>query len=339
MKRFRSIVPVILASLLFIVIPAGLFPAGPQAQGQAPPTQQSAVEKKALSIDDYGRWKTIASVAMSDDGQWACYIYRPREGDANLYVRHLDSEKLYTINIGSQGAGGRGAGVGAPLGPGAGGGGGGPMFSDDSHWIAYFINPPARTGTAGARGGAGRGAAPASSTGRGGAAAAATPAPAAAPPRKLELLNLATEEKTAWDNVASFAFVEGSRVLIIKRPKLDREAAHNGTDMIIHRLDRGTDELFGSTGEFVVNKGGALLAFTTDAADMTGNGVSVLAFATGIRKTLDSGKALYERMIWDEEGTALAVLKGAKKPALSNEKTVCWLSKRWIRSPSASNSK
>jgi dipeptidyl aminopeptidase/acylaminoacyl peptidase len=312
MKRFRSIVPVIIAALLFIVIPAGLFPAGPQAQGQAPPAQQSAGEKKALSIDDYGRWKTIASVAMSEDGQWACYIYRPREGDANLYVRQLDSEKLYTINIGFQGVGGRGAGGGAPGGPAA-GGGGGPMFSDDSHWIAYFVNPPERTGTGGARGGAGRGAAPASSGGRGGAAAAATPAPAAAPARKLELLNLANGEKTSWDNVASFAFVEGSRVLIIKRPKLDREAAHNGTDMIIHRLDRGTDELLGSTGEFAVNKGGALLAFTTDAADMTGNGVSVLSFVTGIRKTLDSGKALYERMIWDEEGTALAVLKGAKK--------------------------
>ncbi|MBZ5497216.1 MAG: prolyl oligopeptidase family serine peptidase [Acidobacteriia bacterium] len=200
----------------------------------------------------------------------------------------------------------------APGGPAA-GGGGGPQFSDDSRWIAYFVYPPERTGAAGARGTAGRGAAPATSGGRGGAQSTTGAAPAAAPTRLLELLNLASGEKTSWDNVASFAFAEGSRVLIIKRPKLDREATHNGTDLIIRRLDRGVDELFGSTGEFAVNKGGTLLAFATDAADMTGNGISVLSLATGMRRTLDSGKALYERLVWNDEGTALALLKGAKK--------------------------
>ena len=175
------------------------------------------------------------------------------------------------------------------------------------------MSPPERTGAAALA--AVRDAVPLrqARAARGGAQAAPAAAQAPAPTRRLELLNLATGEKTSWDNVASFAFVEGSQALIIKRPKLDREATHNGTDMIVRRLDRGVDELFGSTGEFAVNKGGALLAFTTDAADMTGNGISVLNLGTGIRRTLDSGKALYERLTWDEEGTALAVLKGTKK--------------------------
>jgi dienelactone hydrolase len=279
---------------------------------------QAAAEKKALTIEDYGRWRTIANVSLTDNGQWASYVYRPREGESILNVRQLDGEKLYTISLGPQGAAARGGGAGGPGGGGA--GGGGPQFSDDSRWIAYFVNPPERTG---ARGGAGRGAAApgAGGAGRGsggqapqaqGAAAAA----AQAPQRKLELLNLATGEKTSWDNIASFAFTEGSRALIIRRPKLDREATHNGTDMIVHRLDSGVDELIGSVGAFAVNKGGALLAFTIDAADMIGNGVAVLDFGTGIRRTLDSGKALYDRLVWDDGGTALAVLKGEKKTGL-----------------------
>ena len=286
--------------------------AGPGAQGQAQPAQQPAAGKKALSIEEYGRWKAIGSTAISDDGQWACYIYRPREGEATLYVRHLDSEKLYTISIGPQGAGGRGAGGAAPAGP---TGGGSPQFSDDAKWIAYYVSPPERAG-GGARGSAGRGAAPASTGTRGGAQAAPAAAQAPAPTRRLELLNLATGEKTSWENVASFAFVEGSQFLILKRPKLDREATHNGTDMIIRRLDRGVDELFGSTGEFAVNKGGALLAFTTEAADMIGNGVTVVDLGAGTRRILDSAKALYGRLAWDEGGTALAVLKGTKNTGL-----------------------
>jgi len=312
MRRFSACISAFGVAVLLVLVFAGASPAGPGAQGQAQPSPQPAVGKKALTIEEYGRWKSIASAAISDDGQWACYIYRPREGEATLYARHLDSEKLYTIPIGPQGAGGRGAGGAGTAGPTA---GGSPQFSDDSKWIAYYVSPPERAG-GGARGSAGRGAAPAATGARSGAAAAPAAAQAPAPVRRLELLNLATGEKTSWENVASFTFVEGSQFLILKRPKLDREATHNGTDMIIRRLSQGVDELFGSTGEFAANKGGALLAFTTDAADMIGNGVTVLDLAAGSRRTLDSGKALYERLTWDEEGTALAVLKGTKKTGL-----------------------
>jgi len=314
MKKSQSRLFVLIAAILLIVVPPMGLRGGPKSQGPAQPAQQTAGEKKALAIEDYGRWRSIANVALSDDGNWACYVYRLREGDATLNVKQLDGEKLYTISLGPQAAGARGGG-GGPAGGGF-AGGGGPQFSDDSHWIAYLVNPPERTG---ARGGQGRGAtAPSTGTGgRGGGGQApqgqgTAAGAAAAPTRRLELLNLASGEKTSWDNVASFAFTEGSRALIIKRPKLD-QAAHNGTDMIVHRLDGGVDELFGSTGEFAPNKGGALLAFTIDAADMMGNGVAVLDLAKGIRRTLDSGKALYGRLVWDDEGTALAVLKGEKK--------------------------
>ncbi len=317
MRRFRSGWFML---FLFAVVPGIILPnrgllAGPQAQA----AQQTAA-KKVLTIEEYGRWRAIANVAASDDGRWASYVYRPHEGELMLNVKQLDADKLYTISLGPVPAGGRGGGGAPGGGRGGAAGAGGPQFSDDAHWIAYQVSPPAER--AGARGGGGRGAAtPGGGGGRGGGAqtpqtpgttAAAAPAAPAAPARRLELLNLATGEKTTWDNVASFTFAEGSHVLIIKRPKLD-QAAHNGTDLIVHHLDTGFDDMFGNVGEFALNKGASLLAFTIDAADMTGNSISILDLAKNSRRTLDSGKALYARLVWDDEGTALAVLKGEKK--------------------------
>ncbi|MBZ5497217.1 MAG: hypothetical protein LAP85_12510 [Acidobacteriia bacterium] len=114
MKKFQFCLSVLVAAISLTIVPAGGFQAGPPAQNQAQPAQQAAGEKKALTVADYGRWRSIASVAPSEDGQWACSIYRPREGDSTLYVKQLDGEKLYTISIGSQGAGGRGAGARRP---------------------------------------------------------------------------------------------------------------------------------------------------------------------------------------------------------------------------------
>src|SRR5512144_1208674 len=140
MKRFRW--SIISAAAMLVLFSLGIGLAGSQAQNQAAPVQQVTGEKKALTMEEYGRWRSIASVAVTDDGQWACYIFRPREGDSTLYVRHLDTDKLYTIPIGSQGGGARGGGAAPAGGAPAAGGGGAPQFSDDSHWIAYIVNPP-----------------------------------------------------------------------------------------------------------------------------------------------------------------------------------------------------
>ena len=93
MKNSQRRCFVLITAILLIAAPAVVLRSGPR-QGQSLPAQQQAGEKKALTIDDYGRWRSIASAAISDDGQWACYIYRPREGDSNLYVKQLDGEHI-----------------------------------------------------------------------------------------------------------------------------------------------------------------------------------------------------------------------------------------------------
>jgi dipeptidyl aminopeptidase/acylaminoacyl peptidase len=55
-----------------------------------------------------------------------------------------------------------------------------------------------------------------------------------------------------------------------------------------------------------------LLAYTRDAADKTANGLYIMNLKSGLRIPLDQDGATYSQMTWDEEGTALAVLKGNK---------------------------
>lgn len=132
-------------------------------------------------------------------------------------------------------------------------------------------------------------------------------------PQQAELMNLNTGEKTTWDNASSFSFSKGSRCLAIKKTKSDREAKHGGTDMILRNLIEGYQELIGSVDSFSFNKEGNLLAYTVDAADRSGNGLYLINLVSGVRGPLDNDSLEYAQMTWDEEGTALAVLKGEKK--------------------------
>ena len=95
--------------------------------------------KKVLNLADYGRWNRITQTAISADGKWMTYAYQPNDGDGTLYVRELDGSKVYTIPVGAPpaAAGGGGGGFG-------GGGANNPVFSDDSRWVGYYVNPPGR---------------------------------------------------------------------------------------------------------------------------------------------------------------------------------------------------
>src|SRR5690349_13417462 len=107
-------------------------------------SQQGAADKKdpkslkVLTLADYGRWNRITSTNISADGKWMTYVYQPNDGDATLYVKQLDGDKVYTIPIGTTPApaGGGGGGFGAAA-------ANGPVFSDDSRWVGYYVNPPA----------------------------------------------------------------------------------------------------------------------------------------------------------------------------------------------------
>ncbi|MFO7769361.1 MAG: prolyl oligopeptidase family serine peptidase [bacterium] len=234
---------------------------------------QSAGEKKALTIDDYSRWRSISGMELSADGRWVAFSYERGDpaSDDTLYVKQVEGETLYEVPLASS-----------------------PDFSRDSRWVAYQVGTPHEQAEKLREG--------------------RKPVP-----RHAELMDLATGEKVRWEDVTSYGFDRGSHVLAVKKRKADREAEHDGTGLILRWLATGAEELLGSVGSFAFNKPGTWLAYTVDAPDRDGNGLYLLALEEGRRRAADNDKKDYTGLSWEEEGRAVAVLKGAEKEGLQKK--------------------
>jgi len=146
---------------------------------------------------------------------------------------------------------------------------------------------------------------------------------------KVELLDLKSGDKTTYANVSSFVFSNDSGFFAVKKDKADKDAKHDGTDLVLRNLETGLDLNIGNVGSFRFNYDGTMLAYTIDADEKAGNGVYVLTLKSGVIRLLDSGEADYAQLTWDDQGrkalagfqkgNALAVLKG-KKPEKSIQK-------------------
>src|SRR5215813_8843964 len=135
----------------------------------AVPVAAFAQAKKALSVDDYSRWRAIGNQAISGDGKWVTYVLSqtntaPTDAKPVLHILNLDTNQDREVANATS-----------------------PAFSSDSKWIAYQIDSSAGgRGGRGGRGGGGGGATPpsgAAPAGQGRAGANSQPTP----PRRVEL--------------------------------------------------------------------------------------------------------------------------------------------------------
>jgi dipeptidyl aminopeptidase/acylaminoacyl peptidase len=281
------------------LVVAFAFPGFVAAQANGSTQQQGRVvsnaktdpdAKRALQIADYARWRSIAAPAISSDGQWVAWSYTQVRRDDQLHVKQVDSDREFVVEGGSR-----------------------PTFSDDARWVAYYVAPLAAPAGRGGRGG------------RGGPAPAATPAPAGRggpdggtpATRRVEVMNLATGDKTGWDDAANFEFSKGSALLVIHRARPQPTPRHEGADLIVRDLTAGTDRLIGSVTEFAFNKGGTLLAYTVDAADDVGNGLYLTDVGAGVDRVLENARERYSRLTWSDDGSALAALHGKDADTLA----------------------
>jgi len=263
--------------------------------GAAVPPKMSG-GKKVLSLADYGRWNRVGATSLSEDGAWMTYAYTPNEGDATLYLKQLDGDKLYTVPVGSAA-----------------------VFSADSKWAGYYVSPPTagRGGRGG--GGAGRGGAPVPvpapvPAGRGGATPGAL--------RRFELLNLATGEKTPMANIQSFRFSTDSKWVLARTNKAVADARHNGADLIVRELATGATRNIGNVNLFELNESARFLAYTVDAAERLGNGLYLLDLTTNEARALASAAADFDQMAWSEKGANLTALRGDKKATSKHKDNV-----------------
>jgi dipeptidyl aminopeptidase/acylaminoacyl peptidase len=286
--------------------------------------QPASVAKKALTVDDYTRWRSINNPELSGDGTWMSYVLQltnvvPAQAKPVLHVRNLQTNEDIAI----------------PNATGA-------SFSPDSKWIAYQVDPaPERrarensgaendsTPAATAPGGS----AQASPSGRGNAGPV--------PPRRVELRNLATSNIQSWQEIQSFMFNASSTHLVLRRrpptaapggrggapagggaPAAPGGPAEGGgggqaaaarpSDAILVDLKTGRHQLLGSVNEIAFNKTGNLLAYAVDGTVKDGNGLFVIDTIGGRILTLDNDAKTFARVTWSEDGKALAALKGVE---------------------------
>ncbi|MBN1940305.1 MAG: S9 family peptidase, partial [Candidatus Aminicenantes bacterium] len=292
--------------------------------------------KKSLAIDDYSKWKSIGGQAISNDGKWVAYTLaltnttRP-ESKPVLHIRNLDSGSEVTVAHATGG-----------------------VFSPDSKWIAYQVDPGAAQRARAGRSGPGGAAASAPSTpapqtqpttppatpsgqaATSGAQAGRGGAPAAIPPRRVEIRNLATGEIRSFQDIQSFTFSPLSTHLFLRRRPSETESASGrsggtptgpmpgafgrrpggggsavtrGLDVVLFDLRTGKHILLGSVGDIVFNRTGELLAYTVESTVKDGNGLFIYDTRNGRTTTLDNDAKTYNRMAWNDGGTAIAVLK------------------------------
>lgn len=300
-------------------------PAPASAQAAAP-----AAAKKAMTVDDYSKWRTISDQALSADGKWLVYVLEltnvlPGETKPEMHIVNLGTNKDTIVADATA-----------------------PVFSPDSKWIAFQVDPGAAQRARQARQPAG---------GSGNAPSGNPPSqpspgqtpPAAGqsgqqgrrggsetiPPRRVELRDLATGVVRSWEEIGLFTFAPTSSHLILRRrggeaegpsgrrggmppqaaPAREPAAAATGArgrDAILLDLRTGRFQLLGSVADYAFNRSGELLAYTIDAAVKDGNGLFVFDARNGRTTPLDNDAKSYSRLAWNDEGTALAALKGTE---------------------------
>lgn len=279
--------------------PVAVLPALILAMGTVVVMAQSAAPKP-IALEDYAKFKRIGGAAISTDGRWMLYTVTPNDGDGTLTVKSLDSDKVYDVPRGANAA-----------------------FSEDGRWVGYFIAPPASEGRGRGRGGRGGG-----SQGQSGAAADTPPA------RPLEVIELASGNKSSYPAVASFTFSpDGEWLLMRPQTATAAPAAAAATgrggrggagvegapdpnapaaDLLMRRLATGEQRFLAKVGTYAFDDAGKQLAYTVKGQQRLGNGVYVMSMASGEQRTLDAAAADYDQLAWSEKGTNLAVLRGEK---------------------------
>ncbi|HEY7913349.1 MAG TPA: hypothetical protein VIG62_15660, partial [Blastocatellia bacterium] len=290
MKNRLRIIPLLWVLILTsVAVPQPATQAAKESPQKAQATQTAAQTPRPIEIADVASWKRVQQAVASSDGAYFAYRLTPNEGDGEVIVRRLSDNKELKFPAGE-------AAAFSPL-----------SFSEDSRWLAFTVYPTAKEMRRLRK----------------------ERKPVVT---KVALINLATEKKTEFEKIRRFSFAgERSDWIALHRsgdspaPAMPGPAGAaaaggasaqpdraSGTDLLLYELSTGNQLNVGNVSEFAFNKSGDHLVFIIDAAEKSGNGIQLRNMATGAVVPLDSDKANYRSLNWNEEGTAFAALKGVE---------------------------
>src|SRR6059058_5283042 len=241
-----------------------------------------AQSKPPVSPSDYGQWESLATFreygGLSPDGKWLAYGINRSNRNNDLRVTNIADGTTKTVAFGVQ-----------------------PVFSSDSHWVAYSI-------------------------GISESQEEKLKKDKKLVPKKIGLLNLTTGELSTVDGIESFAFSPDGAWLAMRRTPpekkdsdkkdsvdaSDADDAPPGATLLLRQLSTGRDTSFGNVSEYAwqnVPKTGTLLAMTINAEDKTGNGIQIFDVHTGAVRVLDTSASVYSGLSWRKKSADLAVLR------------------------------
>ena len=312
---------------LALIFLSTLAPAPASAQVAAP-----APAKKAMTVDDYSKWCTISGQVLSADGKWLAYVLEltnvmPAETKPVMHILNLGTSADVTVNDATAPSSRRtpnGSPIRSTPARPSGRARAAAVRADPAMLPpGPLLRRPRRRGRPNQR--------PASRVS--GSAAAG---PRLSHPVASSCGISRPAPSGPGKRSALFAFAPTSSHLVLRRRGGEAAApagrrgggmppqapaapgstpaptGSRGQDAVLLDLRTGRFQLLGSVADYAFNRNGALLAYTVDAAVKDGNGLFVFDARNGRVTPLDNDAKNYNRLAWNDEGTALAVLKGAE---------------------------
>ncbi len=274
------------------------------AQSAGPRPADAAAARRAFTHADLVAWKNVRNAQLSNDGRWFAYQFAPNEGDAEVVLRSVADGREVRVAIGEPPAGAGGppnAAAAATV-----------AFSGDGEWLAVTTYPaqaearrlrrehkPAQNGVAvmHTRDGQVR-------------RFERVRKFAFAGPRPAYVVLQAYPTDAPASAIAAASAPPPSTGLPGGTPTPPAPLRVDPADLLLHRLGTESVLTVGSVGEFAPDSSGAWLAYTIEGRDPQGNGVQLHDLHTGLVRVLDSRRAVYRRLAWNDSLPQLAVLRG-----------------------------
>jgi dipeptidyl aminopeptidase/acylaminoacyl peptidase len=247
--------------------------------------KQKPKELKPIGLLDSLNWNSIRNPVVSNNGLWFSYRLLPNKGDSKVIFRQVKGDTEYKFDAGEAPRYSRNANI---------------AFSEDGGWGAYIIYPDEEE-------------------------VKKSNKQKKKLFNKVGLINLKVGNKTIFKKVKKFSFSGENPDWItfhkyLSESKSKDKKKSQGSDMILYHLSSGAQYNIGNVSEYAFDKMGNWLGWIIDAEDMSGNGVLLKNLSTGAVKSLDSGKFVYKKLTWKEEGDAFCVLRGQEDKEYKDKK-------------------
>ncbi|MEK6406453.1 MAG: prolyl oligopeptidase family serine peptidase [Acidobacteriota bacterium] len=298
---------------------------------------QQSESKRPLTHNDYDGWRAIQGQSLSRDGKFVVYALVPQDGDGEVVVRNLATGAEWRHTRGAQPVNPPQRSPEAEPAAGPPPFGGRPVFTADSRFVAFQIQP-AKAETEKAK--------------------KEKKKPEEMPKNAMGIMDLRTGEVTRIDRVKSFQVPEeGTGVIAYlleakpeekkpddkkpdaasappaNRTRRDNKKKEYGSDLVLRNLTDKSERTFSDVLEYTISKDARNVAFNVSSRKEESNGAyAVAAASTDAPVALLTGMGKYTKLSWDDKQTQLAFLSDRDDAASAQPKSKLYL---WDRKSAA----